>query len=83
MRVHDALRKAFTKYNAYADPFTLMELESFVISAIRDGEGSAAQRSLTDNVRLILARSDDPDPDGKAKAIVNYVLELCYRGCSP
>ncbi|MGC9209970.1 MAG: hypothetical protein ACP5FT_01705 [Acidilobus sp.] len=83
MRVHDALRKAFTRYNAYADPFTLMELESFVLSALRDGLGSTAEKSLVDNVKTILERADDPDPDGKARAIVSYVLELCSRGCTP
>ncbi|MFP3286646.1 MAG: hypothetical protein RXP86_05290 [Acidilobus sp.] len=82
MRVHDALRKAFTKFNAYADPFTLMELEGFVLSALKEGEPGQAQRTLIDNVRDVLARSDDPDPEGRAKAIVEYILQLCSRGCT-
>ncbi len=83
MRVHDALRKAFTRFNAYADPFTLMELETFVLSAVKDGKDSTAARSLIDNVRSILVRSEDPDPENRAKAIVEYVLRLCDGGCTP
>lgn len=83
MRAHDALRRAFTKFNAYADPFTLMELEPFVLTAVKEGENGQAIRSLIDNVRVILARSDDPDPDNRAKAIVEYVIRLCGGGCTP
>ncbi len=83
MRVHDALRKAFIKFNAYADPFTLMELEPFVLTAMKEGKGGSAARSLIDNVRTILVRSEDPDPDNRARAIVDYVMRLCDGGCTP
>lgn len=81
MRVHDALRKAFTKYNAYADPFTLMELETFVQAAVREGPQGNSMKSLVDNIEVILRRSEDPDAETKAREIADYVLQLCSSGC--
>ena len=80
MRIHDALRRAFAKYGAYADPWTLMELEQFVASALRGGEGSSLENLVT-NVEAVLARSEDPNARDKAKEIVSYVLELCRERC--
>lgn len=82
MRPHDALRKAFVKYNAYADPFTLMELETFVVAASKEGPDGPSFRNLVDNIGVILRRSEDPDAEGKALEIARYVLELCSKGCS-
>lgn len=79
MRVHDALRRAFAKYGAYADPWTLMELEQFVASALRGG--SSSLENLVTNVEAVLARSEDPDARAKAREIVSYVLELCRERC--
>ena len=79
MRVHDALRRAFAKYGAYADPWTLMELEQFVASALRGG--SSGLENLVTNVEAVLARSEDPDARAKAREIVSYVLELCRERC--
>jgi hypothetical protein len=82
VRVHDALRKAFIKYNAYADPFTLMEIENFVTAALKDGPESSSMRTLIDNLEVILRRSEDPDAEGKARQIAEYVIQLCSSGCS-
>ncbi len=79
MRVHDALRKAFTKYGAYADPWALMELEQFVTAALRGDQNSL--RALTDNLEILIKRSEDPNASEKAKEIVDYVLRMCSSGC--
>ncbi|MGC8572867.1 MAG: hypothetical protein C0172_01550 [Caldisphaera sp.] len=82
MRAHDALRKAFIKFNVPADPYSLMELESFVISSRNKGKNSSNYISLISNLETMLVRQEIENASQISKKIADFVLDLCKDGCS-
>ncbi|PMP90390.1 MAG: hypothetical protein C0171_05150 [Caldisphaera sp.] len=84
MKAHDALRKAFIKYNIGADPYSVMELETFVISSRNEKQNGLSGKnyqSLVSNLLDLLNREEVENPDILAKKIADYVLILCEKGC--
>ncbi|AFZ70393.1 hypothetical protein Calag_0638 [Caldisphaera lagunensis DSM 15908] len=81
MRAHDALRKTFLKFNVQADPYTLMELESFVIISRNKDKNNKNYQSLVSNLELVLTRQEIDNAKDISKKMADFILDLCKDGC--
>jgi len=82
LKAQDALRKAFLKFDAWIDPYSLMELEPFVIGSVNSRAFRERNyESLISNLVRILKSQEIEDADTKAREIAEYIIFMCRKGC--
>ncbi len=81
MKAHDALRKTFLRFNIQADPYTLLELENFVIVSRNKDKNSKYYQTLVSNLELVLTRQEIDNAKDISKKMADYIMNLCKDGC--